>query len=362
MHGRVHRPGAALPRRRRASRRPRRTAAGAPGRARAASAHSARKAPSCSSRARGDELREPRARCPPGRRSPRDGRARRAGRSWDHDPRRPPRTVTRRYPGSSTSAAADSYARCTASSDGERPERVGCREDLHVERAVPAGADGARATISAERPSGSGTARTPGTGSGSSSATWSPVMRSTTRTSASSGLVAEVERVHHDPDVGRAGRRRGARAHRRARSTKPAVSRWEGWIGSKPEAHARLAGGRRRAPEAVDDDRPPFRFRATAERSAQAEHALGRRSAARRRIDAQIASRRSSGSGGPSIPGIASCRNDGTVGTQFDTVEPCIAQSGDGRCVVLGQLRTPTGRSRRSLRPRMRRRRRRTRR
>ena len=48
---------------------------------------------------------------------------------------------------------------------------------------------------------------------------------------------------------------------------------------------------------------------------------------ARRRIDAQIASTRSAGSEGPSIPGIANGRKDGTDGTQFDTSRPCARRS-----------------------------------
>ena len=49
--------------------------------------------------------------------------------------------------------------------------------------------------------------------------------------------------------------------------------------------------------------------------------------AARRRIEAQIASVRSSGSDGPSIPGIARGRNDGTVGMQLETASRCSRRS-----------------------------------
>ena len=121
-----------------------------------------------------------------------------------------------------------------------------------------------------------GRARTPATGSGSSSATWStrePLQR---RATAPRRLVAEVEGVGHDPDVVGARLVEQRERRRRARSTKPAVSRCAGWIGSKPSAHARLAGRGRAPPEPVDDDRPALRPpSAAAERPAQAEHALG---------------------------------------------------------------------------------------
>ena len=252
-HARGHRPGGALPRRRRVSHRPRRTAAGAPGRARAASGTPREK----HRRARpGLAGRAPRtgARCPPGRRSPRDGRARRAGRTRDHDPGgRPERE---------TALSGLRPARPRTRMPAARPRRRGatrtrrCREDLHVERAVPAGPT-ERADDLGRRPSGPGTARTPGTGSGSSSATCSPVMRSTMRTRASSGSWPRLYVSTMIPASSRRPRR--AREGIRERVTKPAVSRWAGWIGSKPRRTpaSRAAAAARRRPSTTTRAPPP---------------------------------------------------------------------------------------------------------
>ena len=50
---------------------------------------------------------------------------------------------------------------------------------------------------------------------------------------------------------------------------------------------------------------------------------------------AHSASMRSAGSGGPSIPGIASCRIDGIAGMQFDTPRPASREEADVRVVVV---------------------------
>ena len=102
--------------------------------------------------------------------------------------------------------------------------------------------------------------------------------------------------------------------------TKPAISRCDGWIGSKPSVNSRLAGAGRGTAQAVHDDRRGLRLRGR-----------GRRGAAQARARTPARTPRAVGSTrrsprcalrappGPSIPGIASWRNDGTIGTQFAT-------------------------------------------
>ena len=85
----------------------------------------------------------------------------------------------------------------------------------------------------------------------------------------------------------------------------------------------------------------PPRLGALAERA--------RRGRRRTRVDRRRAGRstrrarrtRSAGRAGPSMPGIASGRNDGTAGTQFVTARPCSARSARFAVVVRRQLELP---------------------
>ena len=239
-----------LPRRRRASRRRRRTAAGAPGRARAASGSPRER----HRRARpGLAGQAPRtgARSRPGRRSPRDGRARRAGRSWDHDPRRPPRASDTAYSGSSTSAAADRMP-------AARPRRRGATRTRRVSRRSrrracrPSRPARSARTTSADAAVRLGDGAHAGHRLGELVGDVEPGDAVDDAHERVVGLVAEVERVGHDPDVGRAGlveqrERIGERGHeaRRRRAGRGGSARSPA---ARPPRGPRRprAGGRRR--------------------------------------------------------------------------------------------------------------------
>ena len=108
--------------------------------------------------------------------------------------------------------------------------------------------------------------------------------------------------------------------------TNAVVSRCDGWIGSKPRATpASRATAAARVSPATTIARASAADRSPAGPLRTSTHSGSY--AASRSIDAQIASSRSAGSAGPSMPGIPSWRNDGTVGTQFETPRPCSASS-----------------------------------
>ena len=153
-------------------------------------------------------------------------------------------------------------------------------------------------------------------------------------------LVAEVERVRHDPDVDRVRlveqrERIGERGDEACRVALRRMDRLEA------EPDARLSWPRR----------PPAagrRRRARVPRPRRGRRAVrsGRARTRGRRPPGVGSTCRSprrarSGSAGPSIPGMASWRNDGTVGMQFDTESPAARKSAMFADVVLGQLELP---------------------
>ena len=183
------------------------------------------------------------ARSRPGRRSPRAGRGRRAGRSRRRRPSRgacATKSAARTPPRSARRALRRSGAPRTRRV-WRRSRRRACRPSAGCDRTARP------ADLGSIGPSARAGRGRPAIGLGKLVGDVEPgdARRRRVRQPCRI-LVAEVERVRHDPDVGRAPLRRAARVHRRSRSRNPSISRCAGWIGSRPRRHALLGGRRRR--------------------------------------------------------------------------------------------------------------------
>ena len=244
------------------------------------------------------------------RRSPRAGRAPRARRT-----RRPrPRSARR-----DTAAWARRRAASSAGND-QKPSGV---EKISTSSVPfhPAARNASTNAAASPWPS-PGSARASGPMSRvGRSARWRPVTRSSGGDDGVRPLGGEVVAVGRDPDVREAGVvehrervRDGADERRRVALRRGGSARTRAArLSSRAAAAARWRPSTRIA-RASASSRPPSGPLSTT--------MLSGSYCASRRIDAQIAAIRSSGSAGPSRPGIPSWRNDGTVGMQFETVSP----------------------------------------
>ena len=198
----------------------------------------------------------------------------------------------------------------------------------------------ARGRCSAERvPPSPGRTRSVRSGSGGSSATCSPVTRAAIAASASGRSCQRLYVSAMIPTSGRPASSSSARASAIV-LTNETVSCSAGWAGSRPK---RTPASRAAAAISLSPSTTSSRAR-SGSRSPTGPVRQSTDSgsyAASRRTLAQSAAIRSCGSGGPSMPGRRSGRIDGTVGMQFATARPALAQQLEVRGVVLRELHLP---------------------